>query len=58
MEEDRVVALARPGSSIADDPLLGVLREGARRMLTQAVEAEVAAFLEGHAGLMDEQGRR
>jgi transposase-like protein len=27
-------------------------------MLTQAVEAEVAAFLESHAGLLDERGRR
>jgi hypothetical protein len=33
-----------------------VLREGARRMLTQAIEAE--AFLAAHAGLADEQGRR
>ncbi len=58
MEEDRVVALPRPGSSVTDDPLLGMLREGARRMLTQAVEAEVEAFLVAHAGLVDEQGRR
>ena len=58
MEEDRVVALPRPGSSVTDDPLLGMLREGARRMLTQAVEAEVEAFLIAHAGLVDERGRR
>ena len=41
-----------------DDPLLAVLREGARRMLTKAIEAEVEAFLAAHAGLADEQGRR
>jgi putative transposase len=58
MEEDRVVALPRPGASVTDDPLLAVLREGARRMLTQAVEAEVEAFLAAHATLVDEQGRR
>jgi hypothetical protein len=34
MEEDTVVALPRPGSGVMDDPLLAVLREGARRMLT------------------------
>ena len=34
MEEDIVVRLPRPGGSVADDPLLVVLREGARRMLT------------------------
>ena len=58
MEEDTVVALPRPGSGVMDDPLLAVLREGARRMLTQAIEAEVEAFLAAHAGLVDEQGRR
>jgi hypothetical protein len=34
MEEDSVVSLPRPGASVADDPLLAVPREGARRMLT------------------------
>ena len=58
MEEDTVVALPRPGSGVMDDPLLAVLREGARRMLTQAIEAEVEAFLADHAGLVDQQGRR
>ena len=58
MEEDTVVALPRPGSGVMDDQLLAVLREGARRMLTQAIEAEVEAFLAAHAGLVDQQGRR
>jgi Transposase, Mutator family len=58
MEEDTVVRLSRPGAGVADDPLLAVLREGARRMLTQAIEAEVEAFLARHAGLVDERGRR
>jgi putative transposase len=58
MEEDTVVVLPRPGASVRDDPLLAVLREGARRMLTQAIEAEVEAFLAVHAELTDTQGRR
>ena len=58
MEEDSVASLPRPGASVAEDPLSAVLREGARRMLTQAIEAEVEAFLASHAGLVDEQGRR
>jgi putative transposase len=58
VQEDSVVALPRPGSGVADDPLLAVLREGARRMLMQAIEAEVEAFLASHAELSDEQGRR
>jgi transposase-like protein len=58
MDEDSVVALPRPGTSVTDDPLLAVLREGARRMLMQAIEAEVEAFLAAHAELVDAQGRR
>ena len=58
MEKDSVVALPRPGASLTDDPLLAVLQEGARRMLMQAIEAEVEAFLAAHAGLVDAQGRR
>lgn len=58
MEEDTVVRLARPGSSVADDPLLLVLRDGARRMLQQVIEAEVETFLAAHAEHADGQGRR
>jgi transposase-like protein len=58
MEEDTVVALPRPGSGVTSDPLLAVLRDGAKRMLMQAIEAEVEAFLAAHVGLIDGQGRR
>lgn len=58
MDEDSVVRLSRPGSSVEDDPLLAVLREGAQRMLMQAIEAEVEAFVALHAREVDEAGRR
>jgi putative transposase len=58
VEEDTVVSLPRPGAAVEADPLLAVLREGARRMLTQAIEAEVEAFLAAHGSLVDERGRR
>ena len=58
MEEPTVVPPPRPGATVADDPLLAVLREGARRMLMQVVEAEVEAFIAAHADLTDGQGRR
>jgi transposase-like protein len=58
MEEDIVVRLRRPGGSVADDPLLVVLREGARRMLTCAIEAEVDGFVAACAVLVDEHGWR
>src|SRR5512143_446783 len=40
------------------DVLTEILREGARRMLAQAVEAEVAAWIDTHAHLRDDAGRR
>ncbi len=40
------------------DVLTEVLREGARRLLAQAVEAEVAAWIDAHAHLKDGAGRR
>ena len=58
MGEGTVVPLPKPGASVANDPLLAVLREGARRMLTQAVEAEVEAFLAAHGDPADGRGRR
>ena len=58
MGEDTVVRSARPGSSVGDDPRLPVLRDGARRMLQQVIEAEVEAFIGAHAELEDAHGRR
>jgi len=58
VEEDSVVPLPRPGTGVTADPLLAVLREGARRMLMQVIDAEVEAFLAAHVGLTDRQGRR
>ncbi len=40
------------------DVLTEVLRNGAREMLARAVEAEVAAWIDDHAHLKDEAGRR
>lgn len=41
-----------------DDALTQVLRRGAQQMLIQAVEAEAAAWIDGHAHLTDDRGRR
>lgn len=45
---------ARTGGSLIDE----IVREGARRMLAAALEAEVAAYIAAHAAELDEQGRR
>ena len=44
--------------STFSDPLTEVLRSGARSLLARAVEAEVAAFLDGHSEARTEEGRR
>jgi putative transposase len=45
--DTNVFQLCQPGSFA--DPLTEVLRNGARALLMQAVEAEVAALLSSHA---------
>src|SRR3954469_22000751 len=40
------------------DVLTEILRDGARRMLAEAVEAEVAAWIDSRAHLKDQDGRR
>lgn len=42
------------GVSLLDE----IVRDGARQMLTAALQAEVAAFIEAHDDLVDENGRR
>jgi len=56
MQDDTVVALRQPGELA--DPLTDILRNGARRLLAQAVEAEVSAFFASHADLASEDGRQ
>ena len=56
MTETNVFELTQPGTF--SDPLTEVLRNGARTLLGQAVEAEVAAWLSTHADKLTDDGRR
>ncbi len=56
MSKDNVVALSSPES--VEDPLTELLRSGAKRLIQQAIEAELADLLAQYAGQLDEQGRR
>ena len=56
MTETNVFQLAQPGTFT--DSLTEVLRNGARALLTRAVEAEVADFLAKHADLKTDDGRQ
>jgi putative transposase len=58
VKEDSVVEYRNPGIALPiTDPLTEVLRSGARELLQQAVEAEVAEFVARHRELKDEQER-
>ena len=56
MPNDNVIKLIQPGTF--EDQLTDVLRNGARALLAQAVEAEVADFLAKHADLETEAGHQ
>lgn len=56
MTENNVFKLSQPGTFT--DLLTEVLRNGARGLLVQAVEAEVADFLSQHAEKLTEDGHR
>ena len=56
MTKSNVIALSQPGSF--SDLLTEVLRNGARALLAQAVEAEAADFLGKYATLKTEDGRQ
>ena len=59
MEEDNVVDYRNPGVPLpVADALTEVLRRGAKELLQQAVEAEVAEAIAQFAELKDAQGRR
>lgn len=58
MSNDNVFEFKNPGvANAVRDVLTDVLREGARELLAQAVEAEVAEFLGKYRGEQDKTGR-
>ena len=56
MPNDNVFKLIQPGTF--DDQLTEVLRNGARALLAQAIEAEVVDFLGKHAELKKPDGHQ
>ena len=48
-----------PAVAVSSESLIDeIVRDGARRMLAAALEAEVDAYIDAHAGERDERGRR
>ena len=57
MKNDTTSTIGLPASS-PKDVLTEILRHGACELLATAVEAEVAGYIDEHAGYADEQGHR
>jgi putative transposase len=57
MHERNESTVTLPGSE-SKDVLSQILRQGARKLLAEAVEAEVAEWIDQHGHLRDDQGRR
>ncbi len=55
MNNDNVQSLKTPAES---NPLQDILREGARKLLAQAVEAEITNLLENNRSLTTENGKQ
>ena len=56
MSEVTAATVKMPEAS--EDVLTTILRQGAQRLLAQAIEAEVAEWIEEHQHLTDDRGRR
>jgi putative transposase len=57
MRESNSSAIALP-AVCSQDVLTTILRDGAQRMLSQAIEAEVTEWIDGHADVTDAAGHR
>ena len=57
MPKDNVVDFKKP-ETFVDDPITDVLRTGAKKLLVEALEAEIDSFLCQYKDLRDDQGRK
>ena len=58
MPKDNVIELKKPESAFIYDPITEVLRTGAKKLLAEALEAEIESFLSQYRELRDDQGRK
>jgi len=57
MSKNKIIAFEKPGD-ISEDPLTELLRSGARRLITEAVEVELQQLLSQYSSLKNEQGHQ
>ena len=57
MSNDNVIDLKKP-EHLINDPVTEILRNGARRLLAQALETEIEIFINQYAELKDASGKQ
>jgi transposase-like protein len=57
MSNDNVIELKKPDTFV-DDPITDILRQGARKLLAQALETEIEIFISQYKDLTDQMGRQ
>lgn len=57
MSHDNVIELKKP-EPFVDDPITAILRQGARKLLAQALETEIDLFIRHYSELKDENCRQ
>ena len=57
IRKDNVIEMKKP-EAFFDDPIGDILRQGIRKLLTEALQAEVASFMALYADLKDVQCRQ
>ena len=55
MSQDNLIEFKKPEACV-DDPISDILRQGARRLLTAALEAEIQGFLQQYKEITDDKG--
>jgi transposase-like protein len=55
MSKDNLIDLKKP-EAFVDDPITDILRQGARRLISAALEAEIETFLKQYKQIADDQG--
>ena len=55
MAKDNVIEIKKP-ETFVDDPITEILRNGAKKLLVEALEAEIESFLSQYAEIRNDQG--
>ena len=55
MSKDNVIAIKKPDTFV-DDPISEILRQGARNLISQALEIELELFINQYKDLRDQMG--